>query len=43
MRAKGIPLDLAARAITVNNVKPEPTETDMTVDHLERVKSLKSR
>ena len=37
---KGIALDLAPRAITVNNVQPGPTETDMTVDHLERVKSL---
>ena len=38
--AKGIALDLAPRAITVNNVQPGPTETDMTVDHLEIVKSL---
>jgi 3-oxoacyl-[acyl-carrier protein] reductase len=37
---KGIALDLAPRAITVNNVQPGPTETDMTVDHMERVKSL---
>ncbi|MGO4447403.1 3-oxoacyl-ACP reductase family protein [Phyllobacterium sp. TAF24] len=37
---KGIALDLAPRAITVNNVQPGPTETDMTADHLERVKSL---
>jgi 3-oxoacyl-[acyl-carrier protein] reductase len=37
---KGIALDLAPRAITVNNVQPGPTETDMTVDHLEMVKSL---
>ncbi|HVJ51740.1 MAG TPA: 3-oxoacyl-ACP reductase family protein [Aliidongia sp.] len=37
---KGIALDLAPRAITVNNVQPGPTETDMTVDHLERVKPL---
>ncbi|WP_210275865.1 3-oxoacyl-ACP reductase family protein [Phyllobacterium sp. P30BS-XVII] len=37
---KGIALDLAPRAITVNNVQPGPTETDMTADHLEKVKSL---
>ena len=37
---KGIALDLAPRAITVNNVQPGPTETDMTVDHLEMVKAL---
>jgi 3-oxoacyl-[acyl-carrier protein] reductase len=37
---KGIALDLAPRAITVNNVQPGPTETDMTVDHLDKVKSL---
>jgi 3-oxoacyl-[acyl-carrier protein] reductase len=37
---KGIALDLAPRAITVNNVQPGPTETDMTVGHLEMVKSL---
>ena len=37
---KGIALDLAPRAITVNNVQPGPTETDMTVDHLEMVKPL---
>jgi short-subunit dehydrogenase len=37
---KGIALDPAPRAITVNNVQPGPSETDMTVDHLEMVKSL---
>jgi 3-oxoacyl-[acyl-carrier protein] reductase len=37
---KGIALDLSPRAITVNNVQPGPTETDMTADHLEMVKSL---
>ena len=37
---KGIALDLAPRAITVNNVQPGPTATDMTADHLEMVKSL---
>ena len=34
---KGIALDLAPRKITVNNVQPGPTETDMTIEHLERV------
>lgn len=37
---KGIALDLAPRGITVNNVQPGPTETDMTIDHLEMVKPL---
>jgi 3-oxoacyl-[acyl-carrier protein] reductase len=37
---KGIALDLAPRAITVNNVQPGPTETDMTAEHLEMVKPL---
>lgn len=37
---KGIALDLAPRGITVNNVQPGPTETDMAIDHLEMVKSL---
>jgi 3-oxoacyl-[acyl-carrier protein] reductase len=36
---KGIALDLAPRAITVNNVQPGPTETDMTAAHLEMVKA----
>ncbi|WP_431312756.1 SDR family oxidoreductase [Roseateles agri] len=30
---KGVALDLAPRRITVNNVQPGPTETDMTADH----------
>ena len=37
---KGIALDLAPRGITVNNVQTGPTETDMTIDHLEMVKPL---
>jgi 3-oxoacyl-[acyl-carrier protein] reductase len=37
---KGIAPDLAPRAITVNNVQPGPTETHITVDHLEMVKAL---
>jgi 3-oxoacyl-[acyl-carrier protein] reductase len=37
---KGIAIDLAPRAITVNNVQPGPTETDMTRDHLDMVTPL---
>ncbi|HZC17531.1 MAG TPA: SDR family oxidoreductase [Caulobacteraceae bacterium] len=37
---KGIALDLAPRAVTVNNVQPGPTETDMTAAHLESIKAL---
>jgi 3-oxoacyl-[acyl-carrier protein] reductase len=37
---KGVALDLAPRAITVNNVQPGPTETDMTAAHLDMVKAL---
>ena len=33
-------IDLAPRGITVNNVQPGPTETDMTVAHAEMVKPL---
>jgi len=29
---KGIAVDLASRGITVNNIQPGPTVTDMTVD-----------
>jgi 3-oxoacyl-[acyl-carrier protein] reductase len=29
---KGIALDLAPRRITVNNIQPGPTKTDMTAD-----------
>src|SRR6202035_1084572 len=32
---KGIAVDLASRGITVNNIQPGPTVTDMTVDHIE--------
>lgn len=35
---KGIAIDLAPRGITVNNVQPGPTETDMTTAHLDMVK-----
>ncbi|MGF6645098.1 SDR family NAD(P)-dependent oxidoreductase [Paraburkholderia sp. GAS82] len=37
---KGIAIDLAGRGITVNNIQPGPTVTDMTVDHIERIKPL---
>jgi 3-oxoacyl-[acyl-carrier protein] reductase len=37
---KGIAIDLAPRGITVNNVQPGPTETDMTAAHLDMVKPL---
>ena len=38
--AKGIAIDLAPRGITVNNVQPGPTETDMTEVHIDMVKPL---
>jgi 3-oxoacyl-[acyl-carrier protein] reductase len=34
---RGAAIDLAPRAITVNNVQPGPTATDMTSAHIERV------
>lgn len=37
---KGIAIDLAGRGITVNNIQPGPTLTDMTVDLIEVVKPL---
>jgi len=37
---KGIAIDLASRGITVNNIQPGPTVTDMTVDHIEAIKPL---
>jgi 3-oxoacyl-[acyl-carrier protein] reductase len=37
---RGAAIDLAPRAITVNNVKPGPTATDMSSAHAERVRSL---
>ncbi|MBB3181873.1 3-oxoacyl-ACP reductase family protein [Variovorax sp. Sphag1AA] len=37
---KGIALDLAPRRITVNNVQPGPTETDMTAAMTEQLKQL---
>lgn len=37
---KGVALDLAPRAITVNNIQPGPTETDMTAAMAERLKEV---
>jgi 3-oxoacyl-[acyl-carrier protein] reductase len=37
---KGIAVDLAGRGITVNNIQPGPTVTDMTVEHIEAIKPL---
>jgi Enoyl-(Acyl carrier protein) reductase len=37
---RGIAIDLAPRGITVNNVQPGPTETDMTAAVAEMVKPL---
>jgi 3-oxoacyl-[acyl-carrier protein] reductase len=37
---KGIAVDLAGRGITVNNIQPGPTVTDMTVGHIEAIKPL---
>ena len=37
---KGVAIDLAPRAITVNNIQPGPTVTDMTREHAELVLPL---
>ncbi len=37
---KGIAVDLSGRGITVNNIQPGPTVTDMTADHIEAIKPL---
>lgn len=37
---KGIALDLAPRRITVNNVQPGPTETDMTAAFIDQIVDL---
>jgi 3-oxoacyl-[acyl-carrier protein] reductase len=37
---KDIAIDLAGRSITVNNIQPRPTVTDMTVDHIDAIKPL---
>ena len=36
---KGIAIDLAPRGITINNVQPGPTVTDMTAEHIEAIRS----
>jgi len=38
--ARGAAIDLAPRAITVNNVQPGPTATDMSAPHAELAKAL---
>ena len=40
---RGAAIDLAPRAITVNNVQPGPTTTDMSSAHAELVKTLPLR
>ena len=37
---RGVAIDLAPRGITVNNVQPGPTATDMTAGHVEMVKAF---
>ena len=37
---RGAAIDLAPRAITVNNVQPGPTATDMSSAHTELAKTL---
>ncbi len=37
---KGLALDLAPRGIRVNNIQPGPIETDMTAEHIERIKDM---
>ncbi len=37
---KGVALDLAPRRITVNNIQPGPTETDITADALDMLANL---
>jgi 3-oxoacyl-[acyl-carrier protein] reductase len=34
---KGIAVDLAPRGITVNNIQPGPTLTDMTAGHIDSI------
>ena len=36
-QAKGIAVDLAPRGITVNNIQPGPTLTDMTASHIDSI------
>ena len=37
---KGAAIELVPRGVTVNNVQPGPTTTDMTKEHTERVLPL---
>lgn len=37
---KGIALELAPRGIRVNNIQPGPIRTDMTAEHIERIKDM---
>lgn len=37
---KGAAVDLASHGITVNNIQPGPTITDMTAEHIEAIKPL---
>ncbi|MEX3965879.1 SDR family NAD(P)-dependent oxidoreductase [Paraburkholderia sp. EG286B] len=37
---KGAAVDLASRGITVNNIQPGPTVTDMTAEHIDAIKPL---
>ena len=37
---RGAPIDLAPRAITVNNIQPGPTATDMSSAHADLVRTL---
>lgn len=37
---RGAAIDLAPRAITVNNVQPGPTDTDLAAPHAERITPL---
>ena len=38
--AKGVALDLAPRGITVNNIQPGPTETDMTAGMIPQLREM---
>jgi 3-oxoacyl-[acyl-carrier protein] reductase len=37
---RGVAIDLAPRAITVNNIQPGPTTTEMSSAHAELLKTL---
>ncbi|MBD8880789.1 SDR family oxidoreductase [Rhodanobacter sp. 7MK24] len=37
---KGLALELAPRGIRVNNIQPGPIRTDMTAEHIERIKDM---